>query len=146
MGNLKNIFSILSILQNVKQEHFSILMDSIEKIRGNFPLVDKIRAVVDVLVVVTHYTPTEIDDEIAESIDQVVDGDDFEQLLEVVTGLFAKDDGSGKLEIDNETLAHLTSEIQSKKKTKLPWSIIITLGFEIFKLIREWQDEKQKIK
>tara|TARA_R100001594_G_scaffold147931_2_gene201917 strand:- start:1009 stop:1440 length:432 start_codon:yes stop_codon:yes gene_type:complete len=139
MGKLKNIFSILSILQNVKQDHFSVLMDSLEKIRGEFPLVEKIRAVVDILVVIAEYTPSEVDDEIIQSIDQVVEGDDFEQLLNVVGGLFAHDDGTQKLEIDNETLAKITDDFQSKKKTKLPWSVIITLGFEIYKMIREWQ-------
>jgi hypothetical protein len=146
MGKLKNIFGILSILQNVKQEHFTVLMDAIEKIRGDYPLVDKIRGAVDVVVVVAEYTPTEVDDDIAKVIDQIVDGEDFEQLLDVVTNLFAHDDGKNKLEIDNETLARLTDDLQGKKNTKLPWSVIITLGFEIYKLVREWQQSRDEKK
>ncbi len=140
MEKLKSIFSVISILKNVKHEHFAKVMVAFDKIKNESDILEKIRAGVDILSVVVDYTPTESDDEIVDFVEKIVDGEDFEQLFDVVAHLFEKGD---KLEsINNSTLAALESDLD-KRKTKLPWSVIITIGFEIYKLIREWQDEKK---
>lgn len=140
MDKLKNIFSILSILQNVKHEHFVKVMLGINTIRSDGELLDKIRAGVDILSVVVDYTPTEKDDEIVLFVETIVDGEDFAQLFDVVSHLF---EGDSKLEsIDSAALAELEG-VLDKRKTKLPWSVIITIGFELYKLIREWRSEKK---
>jgi hypothetical protein len=140
MDKLKSIFSIISILKNVKHEHFAKVMVAFDKIKNEAELLEKIRAGVDILSVVVDYTPTETDDEIVDFVEKVVDGEDFEQLFEVVSHLFQS--GNRLESIDNLALAALESDLE-KRKTKLPWSVIITIGFEIYKLIREWQDEKK---
>ena len=140
MDKLKNIFSILSILQNVKHEHFAKVMLAINTIKSDGELLDKIRAGVDILSVVVDYTPTEKDDEIVLFVETIVDGEDFAQLFDVVSHLF---EGDSKLEsIDSVALAELEG-VLDKRKTKLPWSVIITIGFELYKLIREWRNEKK---